>query len=603
MRLRRRGNGWTSAVTVLAPVALLAPVGACSGSGFTAQPITDGSVEGGDENVVLGGGTGGDGATDAVAERSADTGADASEAGPGACDPSADPQSERCFVSDAYAIFVAPYGRATNPGTAQAPVDTISTALNKALSAELHVILVCGGSYTDAVSIDSTLGALSIYGGFTCPGPVDGGPLEGGAADAGGGDPASAAPGWVWMGSGAPTTINSSSFTAALTIKGDANRLKIADLSFTAQAAVGQDSTGAGNSSVAGWITQSTNVSLLRVAFLARDGVSGQNGGAYTSNMFPGAPTTLAGHDSGFESASAALPNSGSSTTCKCPDGTTYSMGGQGSPNSSAVPGATGSSNPAATPASPFDGTGGTTGTIACTNGHSGVGGGAVAPAAGATTLGTMSSGLWEPAAGAQGARGNPGQGGGGGGTYDCSQGGCDTQTPGAGGACGGCGGAAGLQGTGGGSSFALAIYDSVVDIRTSRFASGSGGSGGSGSPGEGGQAGGAGGQPVGGSLVNGVCSGGNGGPGSGGGGGGGGAGGSSVGIAWTGTPGITLDGALVSADVPTAAYFSGGTVGSGGGKGTGGAAAPASTGFAAGNAGPDGTKGIDGVVYAVKQF
>jgi hypothetical protein len=75
------------------------------------------------------------------------------------------------------------------------------------------------------------------------------------------------------------------------------------------------------------------------------------------------------------------------------------------------------------------------------------------------------------------------------------------------------------------------------------------------------------------------------------------------VGIAWTGTPGITLDGALVSADVPTAAYFSGGTVGSGGGKGTGGAAAPASTGFAAGNAGPDGTKGIDGVVYAVKQF
>ncbi len=101
----------------------------------------------------------------------------------------------------------------------------------------------------------------------------------------------------------------------------------------------------------------------------------------------------------------------------------------------------------------------------------------------------------------------------------------------------------------------------------------------------------------------NNVCSGGNGGPGSGGGGGGGGAGGCSLGLAWSGTSTITIDGDQVGSDIATAGFFSGGVLGVGGSEGLGGNAVTTSTGFAQGRAGPAGGKGADGVVYAVKKL
>ncbi len=530
------------------------------------QVVTEGGAEGSaDGGKADGGGAdGGDGAA--------------------ACDVLQDPKGSACVLEDANAIFVATYGASSNPGTMERPVDSIATALGKAKAASRHAIVVCAGTYTGAVTIDSSASELGVFGGFSCPG-----------GDAGSG--------WTWMGSTLTTTVNSGSYTPALTVAGDTHLLRVTDITFVAQTATGTTDAGAGNSSIAGWVNGSTDVSLMRTAFVAGDGAPGTDGGAFVSNMFTG---PIVGNVADGGAGGAALQ-------CSCPDGVTWSLGGAGG-NGTAVglgtgyagSGGDGGSNPAATPNPPRDGVGGigeiltTVCTASCTAsdgcycdttcvpGHRGAPGAQVDGGSGAASLGSIVATGWAASGGGSGPTGEPGQGGGGGG-------GAVGALPangagGGGGGCGGCGGAGGIAGQGGGSSFALAIFGSTVVLTSPKLTAGNGGNGGAGSTGEAGGGGGGGGGTVG------ACSGGQGGPGSGGGGGGGGAGGSSVGIAWSGTSNITIDGAMVS-DTQAAPFFVGGTFGGGGGPGSGG---PAAT---LGNAGPAGTQGVPGVTYAVKRF
>jgi hypothetical protein len=202
--------------------------------------------------------------------------------------------------------------------------------------------------------------------------------------------------------------------------------------------------------------------------------------------------------------------------TCNCPAGD-QSVGGGG--------GDEGPGGQDGTDGSPAHGAGqGGTSTSSCVDG---VGKNGNPPPAnnndgiGASMLGTLTSGGWEPKAGGAAMTGVPGQGGGGGASGNTGVG------AGGGGGCGGCGGAAGPAGGGGGASIALLVLDSSVTVDQGALVATAAGLGGSGAAGQQGQMifG------FGGVQTTGGCSGGNGAIGASGGAAGGGAGGVSAGV------------------------------------------------------------------------
>ncbi len=214
---------------------------------------------------------------------------------------------------------------------------------------------------------------------------------------------------------------------------------------------------------------------------------SGATGGKLKSHTCPGGMTTIGGIGG------SAAPGGQNGTDGQPPLG-----GGQGG-DKSKVCGAGGGGLPGATPP-------------------------ATPAAAGATTLGTLTSTGWTPANGTDGATGSPGQGGGGGASTATAGGG--------GGGAGGCGGAGGPGGQGGGASIALLLLDTPLTLdATITLTTKDAGKGGDGVVGQAGQVefgfNGVGTPPA--------CQGGNGAPGADGGAGGGAAGGVSVAVLWKG--------------------------------------------------------------------
>jgi hypothetical protein len=493
----------------------------------------------------------------------------------GACLPDSDePSGDACVISEAFGVFVSPKGSDSNPGTMASPVQTVGHAMDVAKAAGKRVY-ACGsaGSYDEHLVVGSSRDGVSVYGGFDCTTS----PSQ-----------------WTYVASD-KAVVAPSTQGYALEVSGLASGVKFEDFGFTAQSASGYDGTGAGASSIAAWVSGSSGVQFVRTTFTAGDGAPGKDGGAYTSNHYTG---MMNGNGASGLNGAAAL-------ACACPDGVTSSTGGSGGngvtllagTSGSAGNGANGAAVPAAAPMTPFDGKGGAGASYdvgppatysKCVPGDDGASGAGGLPGAGAGALGILTATSWAPTAGTAGAIGAPGQGGGGGGGSVGLNG--QSGAGGGGGGCGGCGGAGGLGGTGGGSSFALVVVSSTVSLQGCTLTTGNGQKGGNGSTGEPGQGGGGGG-------TIGACSGGGGGPSGGGGGGGGGAGGSSVGVAWTGAASVTIDGAAISANVPSAMYFQGGSAGSGGSGGSGGG--PASGGYG----GQNGTAGAGGVVFAVKMF
>jgi hypothetical protein len=323
-----------------------------------------------------------------------------------------------------------------------------------------------------------------------------------------------------------------------LTVRAVTTALVIEDMSFLAP-----NGAQRGDSSIAVFVAQAKDAKFRRVVMKAgkgQDGIDQSMGSNYSGATAPSgnAPSTGTGGTPG----SITCTNGNTSSGGKGGDGV---LGGGGN-------GTGGTANPPASDAI-RTGSGGTGGVAGCGTGSiSGADGAARTAAAGATRYGTLDANGWTPAAGADALAGNPGQGGGGGG------GKTTPSTGGGGGGAGGCGGAGGKGGGGSGSSFALASHQSFVTLEACTLETDDAGRGGNGAPGQPGQAGAAGYGDAD------VCGGARGGNGSGGPGGGGGAGGLSVAIAYTGNA-PTKDDATQTTTKAAGGAGGGGTGGAGG--------------------------------------
>jgi hypothetical protein len=488
-------------------------------------------------------------APDAAPDAGADGGSDgASETSAPPCDPTGDPRDAPCAVDEAYGVFVATSGTDDAAGTKTEPLRTLAQGIALAARSGRSRVFVCQGRYSESVSLGGAGGDISLYGGLDC------------------------VQGWLWT--GGPVQVTAPAPLSALRVEATRATVTIEDISFAAPDAVGQDSSGAGLSSIAARLSKAT-VTLRRVTLLAGKGADGAAGadGLTTPNYPVGqpAPPGIA-----YSYAPAAL-GAGGSNACLLSPGASSQGGAGGGPGDGVMmagyPGSPGTAVPAASlsaASSTYDGAGGLASPLGCGLGDPGANGSA-GPAGGmAMDLGALDASGWQPSPGGLGGFGQPGQGGGGGAgepyfSFGATFGG-------GGGGAGGCGGTGGGGGQGGGGSFALVSVQSVVSLVASTLTTSDAGQGGAGGAGQPGQAGGLG--------ANGACGGGAGGNGAGGAGGGGGTGGVSVAIAY--------QGAVPVYDADTSL-----TVGAPGREGPGGAPGPAAT--TAGQLGLDGAPGSYG--------
>lgn len=441
---------------------------------------------------------------------------------PTGCDLTKDPKDSAACVDDTIGIFVSASGADSNSGTKSSPMKTIGAALGKTDSQHVRVY-VCEGAYPETVKVTKAVG---IFGGFAC-------------AD--------------WSYSGKLPKVGPTTPGYALDVESVTGAVTAEDLELDAP-----DATEPGGSSIAVFVTQSTNVMLKRVTANAGNGADGADAVAVT-NYAADAAAPGNGADGG-----AGAP----SKICACNDGTQSIGGAGGNPS---IPngqdgGPTVPENPTGlVPA--HDGRGGLGFSCGSSVAHPGADGAeGDAGAAGASVSGSLSTDGWHSSIGTTGTVGHVAQGGGGGAGGMFSTG---TVEGGGSGGCGGCGGAGGSGGGSGGSSFALLIFQAAVATDGCTLRVGGGGAGKSGGNGESGQTGGTYGAKVGGGSG---CDGANGGKGGDGAGGGGGAGGNSIAIGYVGTK-------------PT---VTGGTMseGNAGAHGAGGSGA----------AGNDGLPGADGI-------
>ncbi len=431
--------------------------------------------------------------------------AGAGGAGSGECDATKSPNEEACLVSDDFAVFVAPDGDDANAGSKDAPLASLTKAVEVAGGSKL--VLVCSGTYDEHVTL--TAGA-NIFGGFKCT---------------------------DWSADAAKPLFKPTTPGPALKVDTVTDDLLIDSVAFE----VG-DAAAPGESARAAIVNASPKVSLRSVSLTAGKGKAGANG-ALAPFTFPDAASLNGNPENPAGSG-------GAEKICAC-QATLMSVGGLGgAPSSSGINGAKGLPDHGG-------GLGGDPAAGDCGAGSSGKKGAdatAQEAAEGATTLGIASASGWQSSAGLDGVTGSPGQGGGGGASLNASG-------HGGGGGCGGCGGNPGTAGKGGGASIALLALASPVVLEGSTLTTADAGNGGSGAAGQAGQntAGGGGGTI---STAN-SCAGGAGAKGGAGGAGGGGAGGVSAGIVWKGALAPT-----VSADT-TITVGKAGTKGAGGAPAT----------------------------------
>lgn len=410
-----------------------------------------------------------------------DSGGDSGDGGlPPEC--SGAPKDDPAVLTEDCGIFVSADGADVNPGSRALPKRTITAAL-QTIAGDGRRVYVCGGAYTETVTIMGDAERASIYGGMTC--------------DSGE---------WRY---GQSTTRVTGAATGALRVVGVTMPLTVADLRVDSL-----DASGAGSTSVGMWIEGST-VALDRVVITAGKGVDGMDGATSPGPVGAAASGNLPAGAMG-----AAMKS------CVCPDG--MSIGGAGGtgemppdagfpglPDLMGTPPAAGDGGIASASPGCADGGAGSMGAPGVTGvfgaGASGVG--ALVATGIATTMG------------ADGGLGHRAQGGGGGGGQP--------DAGGSSGGCGGCGGFGGAGGKGGGSSVALVSLNATILLQDTTLVSGSAGDGGDGVAGQLGQPGGVGGATS--------CVGGQGGTGGRGGPGGGGAGGHSIGIATKGTPPVRV--------------------------------------------------------------
>lgn len=484
---------------------------------------------------------------------------DASEAGasgpdgggaPEVCDPTKEPKDSPSCVSSEFGVFVAPSGNDTNDGTRETPLKTIAAGLRLAASTAKARVYACAGTYEEKVSIQK---GIELYGGFAC-------------SD------------WRYLGN--PSRIAPQERGIALMVSGVQEPVLLVDFEISAK-----DGSDPGESSIAAFVTESTEVRMRRVHLVAGAGVAGST---------PGDIPNYASVGPDGERYSPALGLSGRATTNTCPAPLANSRGGaeggasgnQGQPGEAAIdpPDPEGATGAGGRGYADF-------GSAQCESGRHGSNGLPGAGGYGAPLYGTLTTEGWSGRDGQPGGYGGTGQGGGGGGRRFSPDGG-------GGGGPGGCGGRGGGPGQAGGSSFALLSVTSNMFLEQCTIRTGPGGAGGGGGRGQVAQASS---RVVPGGTV-GLCNGGRGGHGGSGGGGGGGAGGLSLGIGYREAPPI-LDGSLVR----LANTFESFTLGAAGDAGPGGAGGSATTNpqevspMRFGRAGADGTLGMAGYAAAIR--
>ncbi|HYJ34052.1 MAG TPA: Ig-like domain-containing protein [Candidatus Binatia bacterium] len=401
-------------------------------------------------------------------------------------------------------IYVSPSGNDGNPGTREAPLQSVSAGLAAAAGGGADVYLA-GGTYTqDQFALVS---GVSLYGGFD--------------ASFANRDPA------------AHPSILSGGSTALVASPGVSNA-RVDGI--TVRSA---NATGAGSSSYAAFLRGASGITFHGCTLEAGNGAPGDNGSTGSSGA-----AGDAGSDGG--------PGN-------CPDVTAPGAGGGGGGGANAG-GAGGGGGSLATlfvaeagqgGSGPGGGGGGAAGTVTSRNhnGQSGTAGAAGSPGTDGSaglSFGGLSDTGYQPSDGSAGIGDGTGGsgGGGGGGSSGVPDGGAGNGGGGGGG--GGTPGAGGGPGSGAGGSFALAMVGSsniVVEgcvLRTG--AGGTGGAGGAGGPGGAGGAGGAGGRTCN-KTVGAGGLGGGGGAGGRGGHGGGGGGGPAIGIAYDTSSTLTESG------------------------------------------------------------
>ncbi|MBX3182812.1 MAG: hypothetical protein KF915_09295 [Polyangiaceae bacterium] len=389
------------------------------------------------------------------------------------------------MIDDALAVFVSPAGRADAAGTQADPLGSVQAGLAKA-KGDGKRLYVCadGGDFDENLSLDNQLVGVAVWGGFKCDGWRFDATLR-----------ATVAPT-----SGVPLTAKDVYVASSFQY-----------MRFKAPQGVAE-----GESSIAGFVANSTALSFERVEFIAQEGAKGADGKRSDVTEADLAPegVDINGRDgklwTGGASVEATCTRTGESTT-----------GGRGQdrdiPASPGLP-TLDSPNP----------DGGSAGDGYCAQGQGGgVTGNPGAPGEsgdGAAAWGRLTVSAWTPASGEAGRYGQVGQGGGGGSMFETN-----TASAGGGGGAGGCGGAPGGAGGGGGASVALLLFNAPVTLRDVQLTAADAGDGGAGHAGQVGLAGGERGKGIG-------CTGGRGGSGGDGGAGGGGAGGISAGVLHVGT-------------------------------------------------------------------
>jgi len=399
----------------------------------------------------------------------ADANADVAQT-PDGCSPEADAKDSPACLDDSYAIFLdSNNGNDAAEGTKEAPVKTVTHALT--LLGNKHRIYICGtGTLNEHVSLTSAVSGL--YGGFVCS---------------------------SWEYNGRMPTIKP--LDAGVALKITSSSAVLSDLALEAQAGA-----TAGDSSIAVFASNATDVTFRRCSLTAQTGAPGSAG----SNGVDGAWSDPAGGGAGM--------------TCSCTTGGSTTGGAGGDVGTSGKDGlpAMPENPPDLIP--PQNGASGV-GNTDCRSTGSGNNGADAQPGTNAganSSLGQLTASGWLPGDGLDGTDGHPGQGGGGGG---------GRAGAGGGGGCGGCGGTKGTAGHGGGASVAMLSYQSTVQLIGCTLMTNQAGSGGSGGNGGDASKG-----AYGDSGVGGGCPGGDGGYGGAGGAGSGGAGGISAGVLYSGS-------------------------------------------------------------------
>jgi hypothetical protein len=470
-----------------------------------------------------------------------------------------DPGSDPCVVDFNTGVFVRADATAGGDGTMGKPFQTIGAGIAAAVAGKKRVY-VCVGTYNEQLQLTGADDGLSVYGNLDCTN------------------------GWKYV-STASTVVVTPAGTAApataLTLSGNmTGGVLFEDVGFTSL-----DGVNAGDSSIAVFVGSGAKLTLMGGTVTAGKGVTGVTPGYSPNWNEAGGAAPGGGQPTGFGEPTGGA--GGQNTSCL--DATTSAGGRGGDVNTIAATcssGGAGSSNSTPDPTRGQGGQGGAT-NASCAVGEPGDDGSdATVGGSGAKSVGHIGVSGWTPGdTGGQGNKGGAAYGGGGGGA-NCETVGQAGPRGGGGGGAGGCGGGPGLGGGPGGSSIAILVDQSALATTNVTVLTAAAGGGGTGGQGQSGQSGGSGF-----TQSNPDCSGGSGGNGGAGSGGGGGAGGNSIGIAWLGTTGPSVNNTVIASDQATYTGITTGTYGAAGPGGKDGK----------GNA--SGSPGVQGSNKAIQQF